>query len=125
MHTSLSKVVDFHVDDAVRQSKLRDTVFQYAANLMQGLKDIHFESLLHHVACEAQARRSGTHYGDLDAVRGFDMWQRYLSALTLVVGSEALQVSDGHSRLVHLQVDASAFALFLLWADTSTHCGQR
>ena len=45
--------------------------------------------------------------------------------LTLIVGSEAFEIADGDSGLMHLHVDTLALTLLLLRADTATDSGQR
>ena len=92
---------------------------------MQGFEDGDVVAILHHVACKAQAGRTRTYDGHLDAVLGSQFGQDDVTALALIVGHEALQVADSHGRFVHLQVDALAFALLLLRADASADGRQR
>ena len=125
LHAHLLEVVDFHVHDLVGQAELGDTIFQYAANLVQGFEDGDVVAILHHVACKAQSGRTRTHDGHLDVVLGGQFGQDDVAALALIIGYETLQVADGYGGFVHLQVDALAFALLLLRADASADGGQR
>ena len=108
------------VHDAVWQPELRYAVFQHSAYLVQSLKHVDLEAFLHHVAGEAQARRSASDHGHLYAVARLHLRQLAVAVLALVVGGETLKVANGHGRLVHLQVYALALALLLLWTYTAT-----
>ena len=91
---------------------------------MQCLEHSDVESLLSHVSSKAQTRRTRAHYSHLDAVGRILLWDRDITTLALIVGSKALQITDGYGWLVHLQVHATALALFLLWTYTSADSRQ-
>ena len=48
-----------------------------------------------------------------------------LGVVALPVGGKALQVTNSHCGLFHLQADALALALLLLRTHATTHCWQR
>ena len=68
MYPHLGQVLDLHVHNLVGQAELGNAVFQHAANLMQRLEYIDVVAFLHHVAGEAEASRTGSHDGHLDAI---------------------------------------------------------
>ena len=121
--THLGKVLNLYVDNFVWQTEFWNTIFQYAANLVQCLKDVDVVALLYHVASEAQSSRTRTYDSNFDAVGWRNLGQRDVAALALKVGSEALQIADSYGRLVHLQVDTLALTLFFLWTYTTADSG--
>ncbi len=68
VNTHLLEVFNLYVDNLVRQTELRNTIFQYATNFVESLEDMNIVALLCHVASEAQARRTRTNYCHLDAI---------------------------------------------------------
>ena len=125
-HAHPLQVVDFNIHNVVWQTEFRDTVFQYATNLMQCLEHRHIISTLHHVPRKRESRWTRTDDGYLDAVRGSDFRHAHLSRFPFIIGSETLQITNGDRRLLHfLQVEALRFALLLLRAHTTTHGRQR
>ena len=87
---------------------------------MKRLKDGHVIAALGHVASKRQPRWARSDDGDLNALRWRTLRDGYLSTLALIVGGEALQVTDGHGRLLHLHMHAATFALLLLRTDAAT-----
>ena len=120
-HAHLRQVLDFHVHNFVGQTELRNTVFQYPTNLVQGLEYSHIVSHLGHVARERQSRGSRTDHRHLDAVLGRNFRNRNLSAFPLIIGCKTFQVTDGHCFVPHLQVDTLRLTLLFLRTDTSAH----
>ena len=57
-HAHLLKILNLYVYDGIRQSELRDTIFQYTTYLVQSLEYGDFESLLCHIASKAQTGRT-------------------------------------------------------------------
>ena len=55
-----TQAVDLFIDDSVRQTELGDAVFEYTADLMQRLEDVHFVTVFGSIACESQSGRTGT-----------------------------------------------------------------
>ena len=123
MNAHLGQVLNLHVNDGIGQTELGDTIFQHAANLVKRLEHIHVVALLHHVAGEAQSRRTRAHDGNLDAVGGSNLGQGDIATLALEVGGKALQIADGNSLTATLQVNTLALALLLLWANTAANGG--
>ena len=64
LYTECTQAVDLFIDDRVRQTELRDAVFEYTADLMQRLEDVHFVTVFGGIACEGQAGRTTTYDGD-------------------------------------------------------------
>ena len=58
LYTHLTQALDLHIDNAIRQTELRDTIFQYTTNLMQRLINGHLIPLLRHITCERETCRS-------------------------------------------------------------------
>ena len=52
VYAHLAKVLNFHVNDSVRETEFRNTVLQYAADFVQSLKYIDVITLLGHIASE-------------------------------------------------------------------------
>ena len=123
MNTHFCKVLDFNIDNLVRQTELGDTILKYTTDFVQRFEDVDVIALLHHITSERQSGRTRTHNGNLDAVRGCNLRQTDVAALTLEVSSETLQIADSHSGLVHLQVDTLALALLFLRTNTATDSG--
>ena len=120
LHAHLSQSVDLHLHDAIRQTELGNAVLQHTADLVKRLKDGHVIAALGHVASKRQPRWARSDDGDLNALRWRTLRDSYLSTLALIVGSEALQVTDGHGRLLHLHMHAATLALLLLRTDAAT-----
>ena len=120
VYSHLSEVVYFYINDFVRETELRNTVFQYASYLMESLEDVNLIAFFHHVAGEGKTGRTGAYHGNLHSIAWSDRWQLCLTALALVVGCKPLQISYGNRRLVHLKVYALALTLLFLRAHTST-----
>ena len=124
VNTHLSQILDFYIYNLVWQTELGDTVLQHTTDFVQCLKYIYVITFLHHIASKAQSGRTRTYYGNLHAVGWCNLGQTDVAALALKVSCETLQVADGYSGLVHLQVDTLALALLLLRTNTSAHSGQ-
>lgn len=90
---------------------------------MECLEDIDLKAFLHHVTGKAQSRWSTAYDSHLDTIARCYLRQFTVTMLTLIVGSEALEIANGHSGLVHLQMDTLALALLLLWTDTAADSG--
>ena len=58
VNTHLGKVLDFHIYNLVRQTELRNTIFQHTTNLMESLKYVDIVALLHHITCKRQTCRA-------------------------------------------------------------------
>ena len=121
LHAHLTKSFYLYVHNLVRQTEFRNTVFQYAANLMPRFDHRHIITAFRHITGKRQAGRTGTDHGYLDTVLFSNLRHRNLTALTFIVGSETFQITDGNRGLLHLQVDTFAFALFLLRTYTPTN----
>ena len=67
LYTQRTQTVYLDIHDAVRQTELRDTVFEYSTYLMQRFEHMHLISVLGSIACESQTRRTRTHNGNLQA----------------------------------------------------------
>ena len=68
VNAHLAQVVYFHVNNLVWQTELGDTVFQYAANLVQSLEHVDIVAVLHHVAGKRKTGRTAANHGNLLAV---------------------------------------------------------
>ena len=123
VYAHLGEIVYFHVDYLVGQSEFGYAILQHTAYLVQCLEDIHVVSHFHHIAGKAQSCRTAAYNSYLDAIRRSQVGQYYLAALTLIVGSKALQVAYGHGFRVHLQVYTLALTLFLLRTYTTADGG--
>ena len=120
-YTHFLKILNFYIHDGIRQTELWNTIFQYSANLVKCLEYSYVESLLGHIACETQTGRTRAYYCYLYTIGWFQFWNGNVSALALVVSCKSLKISDCHCRLVHLEVDTFALALFLLWTYTTAN----
>ena len=92
---------------------------------MERFENGHAVASLDHVACKRQSAGAAADDRDLLAVglRALDLL--FHTVVALPVGGKALKVADGDGLVFHLQVDALALALFLLWAYASADGGQR
>jgi len=111
------------IDDGVGQTELRNTIFEYAAYLVESLEDGDAVAVLGHITGESEAGRAGADHGDA----WFSIVQRCLWLFSIVlgiVGDEALEVTDSHRFAIHLEVDTLCLALFLLRANTSADSRQ-
>ena len=89
---------------------------------MQCLEYVYFITHFHHVACKAQSRRTATYNSYFYSVLWCHIRDGDVSALTLKVGCETLQITDSYGRLVHLQMDTLALALFFLRTNATAYC---
>ena len=124
MHSHLLEIVDLDIHDAVGQTELGNTIFQHASNLVESLEYMNFESLLGHVAGKAKSGRTRADDCHLDTVGRGNLGERHLTAFTLIVGCETLEITNSHCRLVHLEMDTLTLALFLLRTYTTADGGQ-
>ncbi len=116
----LLQVLDFRVDDHVRQAEFGDAVLQHAAGHVQRLENGHLHAVARQFAGAGQARRSGTDDGG--------RLRRGLSSSGILIpaaahggiGHEAFQAADGH-RLELGAHHASGFALRFLRADAAAN----
>ena len=119
--THLAQTVDLHIDNAVGQTELRNTIFQYTTNLVQGLINSHIVTSFRHVSGKRKSGRTGTDNSYLDAIARSHLRHRDLTTFALVISRKTLQIANGHSRLAHLQMDTLALTLLLLRTDTTTN----
>ncbi len=124
LHAHLAQVVHLAAHDVLGQAELRDAINEHTAQFVQCLKDGYAVTLLNQVSCDSESGRTAADDGDALARRRIVGGQAKLSAFTLIVGDEALQVADG-DRLALLADDASALALVLLRTDSAGDGGQR
>ena len=68
MNTHLAEVLYLDVNNGVRQTELRNTIFEHTANLVQSLEYVNVVALLHHIASERKSCRTRTYYSNLYAV---------------------------------------------------------
>ena len=122
LHAHFFHHVDLHIDNFIGQPEFRYAVFQYAANLMQGLKNGNLISGFSQIAGRAQTRGSRTDNSHFDAVGFSDFRYGDLSAFPFIVCSEAFQVSYGHGRFLPFNgIITTEFTLFFLGADPSAN----
>ena len=55
LNAHLLQVLYLNIHDVIRQTELWNTIFQYAANLVQCLEHMHLVTLLRHVASKAES----------------------------------------------------------------------
>ena len=125
LHAEGTQAVDFLVHDCVRQTELRDTVFEHTAYLVERFKHVYLVAVFGGIAGESQSGRTGTHYGNLGTCRSILITRITLITLIVVIRYKTLEVTDSHRLFAHFEVDTLALALFLLGADTSADGRQR
>ena len=118
------QTVDFKFDDSVRKTELRNSVFQYAADLVQCFEHGNFISALGHVAGKRESGRPGTDDGDAYSVGRHHLRNRRLTALSFVIRREAFKITDGYGFFFHLQMYTLCLTLFFLRADTTADSRQ-
>ena len=65
LYTKGAQTVYLFIDDGVRQTELRNTIFEYTADLVQGFEDMYFVAVFGGVSGEGKTGRTGTDNGDL------------------------------------------------------------
>ena len=68
MYSHLLEIVDLDINDTVGQTEFGDAIFQYTANLVECLEDMHLKTLLCHIAGEAKTGRTRTDGCHLDTI---------------------------------------------------------
>ena len=117
----LLESANLNVDNLVGEAEFRDTVFQYAADLMQSLVDMYLESAFCHVAGKGKRCRTGAHYCHFYTICSLARGQCGISAQSLGVGGETLKITYRHGRPLHLVVDALRLALAFLGTNAAAH----
>ena len=125
LHAKFAKPVNLDVHNSIRQTELRNTVFEHTADFVQRLEDMYFIAVFGSIASESQTCRTGTYHGYLGAVKLSAWLFGSGDTLVRVVGAKTLEITDGHCRVFHLQVNTIRLTLFLLRAYTTAHRWQR
>ena len=64
LYAERTQTVNLNIHNAVRQTELRNTVFEYTAYLMQRLEDMHLVAVFGGISGESKAGRTAADYGD-------------------------------------------------------------
>ena len=126
LNAHLGEVVDFGVNYFLGQTELGNTVFQHATNLVKCLIYSNIVTEFSHISRPRQRCGTRTDGSNFDAVGLCNLGHRHLAALTLVVGSKTLQITNCNSRFFEfLSVETLAFTLFFLRANAATDSWKR
>ena len=120
--THIAERIDLGFDHAVGQTELWDTILEYTTDVVECLEDGNLVAELCHIGSESKAGWTGTNGTNLLAILWSTLGSLHLARFALIVGSKTLEITDGNGLLLHLDLDAHAFALLFLWADTTTNC---
>ena len=108
-HAEVENQIDLFVEHSFRQSKRRDLTTHEAASFGLLVVDVHFITHGQQIACHGQGRRSRTKQSDFLAVLDLGYPRQPGGYITLVVGSNTFQTTDGHRLFFSAHTTASGF----------------
>ena len=123
-HTHLFKVANFNINNIVRQTEFRNTIFQHTTNLVKCFKHSHIITQFSHIASKRQTTRTRTYNRNLNSVRSSHLRHSHLTTITFIISSKTFKITNSHCRLTSFCMNTFAFTLTLLRTHTTTHSWQ-